>query len=191
MTKPKDIDLWISGTEEPDWDTSTTDEGGQEMASTETDFRLREQLGSVVTDDYVFDDEISDDERMIINMGPQHPSTHGVLRLQIELEGEMIRRTKPVIGYLHTGMEKTAEGLTFMQGPNQRHPHGLSRLVPQRALLLDGGRTLAWDRGAAQSPHDPGPADRAQPDLVPPGRNGHQRHGHRRPVDHDLWLPRP
>ena len=117
MTKSKDIDLWISGTEEPDWDTSTTDEGGQEMASTETDFRLREQLGSVVTDDYVFDDEISDDERMIINMGPQHPSTHGVLRLQIELEGEVIRRTKPVIGYLHTGMEKTAEGLTFMQGP--------------------------------------------------------------------------
>jgi NADH-quinone oxidoreductase subunit D len=40
-----------------------------------------------------------------------------VLRLQIELEGEIIRRTKPVIGYLHTGMEKTAEGLTFMQGP--------------------------------------------------------------------------
>ncbi|MFN2485087.1 MAG: hypothetical protein ABR609_00460, partial [Acidimicrobiia bacterium] len=117
MTKSKDVDLWISGTEEPDWDTSTTDEGSQEMASTETDYRLREQLGSVVTDDYVFDDEISDDERMIVNMGPQHPSTHGVLRLQIELEGEIIRRTKPVIGYLHTGMEKTGEELTFMQGP--------------------------------------------------------------------------
>ncbi len=56
-------------------------------------------------------------ETMTINMGPQHPSTHGVLRLQIELEGEIIRRTKPVIGYLHTGMEKTAETLTFLQGP--------------------------------------------------------------------------
>lgn len=65
----------------------------------------------------MFEDEFSDDERMIVNMGPQHPSTHGVLRLQIELEGEIIRRTKPIIGYLHTGMEKTAEGLTFMQGP--------------------------------------------------------------------------
>jgi NADH-quinone oxidoreductase subunit D len=117
MTKAKDIDLWISGTEEPDWDTSTTDEGSQEMVPVESDFRLREQLGSVVTDDYVFDDEISDDERMIVNMGPQHPSTHGVLRLQIELEGEIVRRTKPVIGYLHTGMEKTGEELTFMQGP--------------------------------------------------------------------------
>ncbi|CAN5144321.1 NADH dehydrogenase (quinone) subunit D [soil metagenome] len=118
MTKAKEeIDLWISGTEEPDWDTNSTDEGTQEMAPTESDFRLREQLGSVVSDDYVFDDEASDDDRMIVNMGPQHPSTHGVLRLQIELEGEIIRRTKPVIGYLHTGMEKTAEELTFMQGP--------------------------------------------------------------------------
>jgi len=55
-------------------------------------------------------------ERMIINMGPQHPSTHGVLRLMIELEGETVLRTKPVIGYLHTGMEKTAEELTYVQG---------------------------------------------------------------------------
>ncbi|MFQ5966842.1 MAG: NADH-quinone oxidoreductase subunit D [Acidimicrobiia bacterium] len=54
---------------------------------------------------------------MVINMGPQHPSTHGVLRLQLELEGEIVRRVKPIIGYLHTGMEKTAEELTFMQGP--------------------------------------------------------------------------
>ncbi|HEX3539834.1 MAG TPA: NADH-quinone oxidoreductase subunit D [Acidimicrobiales bacterium] len=57
-----------------------------------------------------------DDETMIINMGPQHPSTHGVLRLMLELEGETILRSKPVIGYLHTGMEKTAEELMFIQG---------------------------------------------------------------------------
>ena len=60
--------------------------------------------------------EFTDDETMIINMGPQHPSTHGVLRLMIELDGETVLRTKPVIGYLHTGMEKTAEDLMFMQG---------------------------------------------------------------------------
>ncbi|MGB8361299.1 MAG: NADH dehydrogenase (quinone) subunit D [Acidimicrobiia bacterium] len=65
----------------------------------------------------MFDDEAGYDERMVVNMGPQHPSTHGVLRLQIELEGEIVRRTKPIIGYLHTGMEKTAEQLTFSQGP--------------------------------------------------------------------------
>ncbi|MEG3596445.1 MAG: NADH dehydrogenase (quinone) subunit D [Actinomycetota bacterium] len=58
-----------------------------------------------------------DDERMIINMGPQHPSTHGVLRVTMELQGETVLRSKPVIGYLHTGMEKTAEDLTYLQGP--------------------------------------------------------------------------
>ncbi len=58
----------------------------------------------------------SDDGRMIINMGPQHPSTHGVLRIMLEIEGETVLRSKPVIGYLHTGMEKTAENLTYLQG---------------------------------------------------------------------------
>ena len=62
------------------------------------------------------DQEPSDDQTMIINMGPQHPSTHGVLRLMLELEGETVLRTKPIIGYLHTGMEKNAEGLTYLQG---------------------------------------------------------------------------
>ncbi|MEI7886842.1 MAG: NADH dehydrogenase (quinone) subunit D [Actinomycetes bacterium] len=55
-------------------------------------------------------------ERMIMNMGPQHPSTHGVLRLVLEMDGETITRSKPVIGYLHTGMEKTGEDLTYLQG---------------------------------------------------------------------------
>ena len=58
----------------------------------------------------------TDDETMIINMGPQHPSTHGVLRLMLELDGETVLRSKPVIGYLHTGMEKTGEELTYLQG---------------------------------------------------------------------------
>ena len=56
------------------------------------------------------------DDTMIINMGPQHPSTHGVLRLMLELDSEEVLRVKPVIGYLHTGMEKTAEELTYVQG---------------------------------------------------------------------------
>ena len=57
-----------------------------------------------------------DGETMIINMGPQHPSTHGVLRIMAELDGEMVLRAKAVIGYLHTGMEKTGEELTYVQG---------------------------------------------------------------------------
>src|SRR4051812_29188014 len=51
-----------------------------------------------------------------INMGPQHPSTHGVLRLELELDGEVVVTCKPIIGYLHTGIEKTFEGLTYVQG---------------------------------------------------------------------------
>ncbi|MEM9133390.1 MAG: NADH-quinone oxidoreductase subunit D [Actinomycetota bacterium] len=61
--------------------------------------------------------EGENDQTMIVNMGPVHPSTHGVLRLMMELDGEAVVRSKPIIGYLHTGMEKTAEGLTFLQGP--------------------------------------------------------------------------
>lgn len=50
-----------------------------------------------------------------INIGPQHPSTHGVLRLVLELDGEIIKSCEPVIGYLHRGMEKMAESRTYLQ----------------------------------------------------------------------------
>ncbi len=52
---------------------------------------------------------------MILNMGPQHPSTHGVLRLLLEIDGETILRIKPDIGYLHTGIEKTCEAKFYQQ----------------------------------------------------------------------------
>jgi NADH-quinone oxidoreductase subunit D len=55
-------------------------------------------------------------ETMIINMGPQHPSTHGVLRLLLELDGETVITCKPIIGYLHTGIEKNTEYRTWAQG---------------------------------------------------------------------------
>lgn len=93
------------------FESTNTDELGLEYGST---LRLSEGIELDPNDMNI---EISPDEKMIINMGPQHPSTHGVLRLMIELDGEIILRTKPVVGYLHTGMEKTAEGLTYLQGP--------------------------------------------------------------------------
>ena len=55
-------------------------------------------------------------ELMTVNFGPQHPSTHGVLRVIVDLDGEIIRRAKPVIGYLHTGIEKQMEALRWQQG---------------------------------------------------------------------------
>ncbi len=56
------------------------------------------------------------DERIVINMGPQHPSTHGVLRLVLELEGETVTQARSVIGYLHTGIEKNCEYRNWTQG---------------------------------------------------------------------------
>ena len=53
---------------------------------------------------------------LTINMGPQHPSTHGVLRLELVLDGEVVVHCRPVIGYLHTGIEKTFEAKTYVQG---------------------------------------------------------------------------
>jgi len=57
-----------------------------------------------------------DDDLMVINMGPQHPSTHGVLRLVLVLRGEEVISCQPVVGYLHTGIEKSIEFRTWVQG---------------------------------------------------------------------------
>src|SRR3990172_6339810 len=54
-------------------------------------------------------------ETMLLNMGPQHPSTHGVLRLLLELDGERVVNCIPDIGYLHTGIEKNMEAKTYLQ----------------------------------------------------------------------------
>jgi NADH-quinone oxidoreductase subunit D len=101
-----------------------TSEGAQELETRKRTpaEQLRREAGAVlripegVVDTGDVDVERPTDETMIINMGPQHPSTHGVLRLMLELDGETVLRTKPVIGYLHTGMEKTGEELTYLQG---------------------------------------------------------------------------
>jgi NADH-quinone oxidoreductase subunit D len=58
---------------------------------------------------------IGGDRTMVLNMGPQHPSTHGVLRLLLEIDGETIVRIRPDIGYLHTGIEKTCEAKFYQQ----------------------------------------------------------------------------
>jgi NADH-quinone oxidoreductase subunit D len=61
-------------------------------------------------------EEVARDERIVINLGPQHPSTHGVLRLVLELEGESVTQARSVIGYLHTGIEKNTEYRNWTQG---------------------------------------------------------------------------
>jgi NADH-quinone oxidoreductase subunit D len=108
-------------------DPHLTAEGSQEMAPRDIagGVEVLRELGSVLRLSEAevaamgdLDDEVADEATTtIMNMGPQHPSTHGVLRLMLELDGETVLRTKPVIGYLHTGMEKTGEQLTYLQGP--------------------------------------------------------------------------
>src|SRR5487761_1715793 len=58
---------------------------------------------------------LTQNKTMVLNMGPQHPSTHGVLRVRLELDGEIVLKAEPVIGYLHTGIEKNCEKLTYSQ----------------------------------------------------------------------------
>ena len=62
-------------------------------------------------------DELADvrGDTMTLNMGPSHPATHGVLRLLLELDGEIITKADPEIGYLHRGDEKIAENMTYTQ----------------------------------------------------------------------------
>ena len=115
---PRESDTTISAA-------AGTNEGNQELRSRSelTAKEVMREVGAVLrmseADAALLAEVEADpgeDQTMIINMGPQHPSTHGVLRLMLELQGETVLRCKPIIGYLHTGMEKTGESLTFMQG---------------------------------------------------------------------------
>ena len=127
---------------------------------------------------------------MVINMGPQHPSTHGVLRLVVEIDGETVVSLAPDIGYLHTGIEKTCEAKFYQQvvpltdridylcpmTNNLAYCLAVEKLlgleIPERAQYL---RVLL---------------QRADPHPVAPGLAGHARHGHRRAHRLSLLLPR-
>ncbi len=132
-----------------------TDEGEQQLKSrselTPTDLlrevgavlRMSEAEAAALGD---LPDDPDEDQTMIINMGPQHPSTHGVLRLMLELQGEKVLRCKPIVGYLHTGMEKTAEQLTFLQGgTNVTRMDYLSPLTNELAFSMATERLLGID----------------------------------------------
>lgn len=80
------------------------------LADTTTEYQLQ-QDGSVKTVEHA----IFTDDNYVVNIGPQHPSTHGVLHFRVALEGEKIRKIDPVLGYIHRGVEKISESMTYPQ----------------------------------------------------------------------------
>ena len=103
-------------------------------------------------------------------MGPQHPSTHGVLRLILELEGETVTEARCGIGYLHTGIEKNMEYRTWIQGVTfcTRMDY-LAPFFNEAAYCLASSGCSASRTRSRSGPGHPGAADGAQPDLLPPG----------------------
>ena len=83
-------------------------------------------MSTQVEDHRLIEFDVRTDE-MLVNMGPQHPSTHGVLRLLLRTDGEIIHETTPHIGYLHRCAEKIGENLAGPQWVPLHRPHGLPR----------------------------------------------------------------
>ena len=77
--------------------------------------QVQEFAGTVEELKTLFSDRAVSGETMVLNLGPQHPSTHGVLRLMLELDGEEVVRCLPDIGFLHTGIEKNMEAKTYLK----------------------------------------------------------------------------
>ncbi len=133
-------------------DASTADPYGDENVSNDRIYTVSgsdwDEIASDVADHHF--------ERVVVNMGPQHPSTHGVLRLILELEGETVTQARVVMGYLHTGIEKSCEyrsytqAVTFLTRADYLSPFftetaycmavekllGITEQVPERAQVI-------------------------------------------------------
>jgi NADH-quinone oxidoreductase subunit D len=92
------------------------------------------------------EEQLNPARRMTLNMGPQHPSTHGVLRVVLELDGETILKARPEIGFLHTGIEKQAEGKKYQQVvPLTDRVDYLSNLINNHCYALAVERLLSLE----------------------------------------------
>ena len=167
--------------------------GSSTQADTEAEGRVYNVGGQDWDEIVAAADEAADsgrDEHLIVNMGPQHPSTHGVLRLILTLDGETVTELRPVIGYLHTGIEKNMEFRTWTQGVTfcTRMDY-LSPLFNETAYCLATERLLGiTDQIPERASVHPGADDGAQPDRLAPDRRRHVRPGsrchHHLPVRH-------
>ena len=120
-------------------------------------------------------------ETMTVNMGPQHPSTHGVLRLVLELDGETVVSVSPTIGFLHTGIEKTAEQKKWQQViPLVERMDYLGAQSNSLAFCLSVEKLLGIDEMPERVKRHPRADRRAAAHQQPPGVVRHARHGDRR-----------
>src|SRR2546430_15247437 len=85
-------------------------------------------------------------EKMVLNMGPSHPATHGVLRLVLELDGEIITKAMPDIGFLHRGYEKIAENMQYNQFvPHTDRPGYLAPLPHHVGYAAAAAKLMDWE----------------------------------------------
>ena len=118
------------------------------MALTKHEFESADTLGRTQQHLASAGDEVSDmlGEKMILNMGPSHPATHGVLRIVLELDGETITRAMPDVGYLHRGSEKIAEAMQYNQFvPYTDRLDYLAPLANNVAYALAVEKLMGWE----------------------------------------------
>ena len=133
---------------------------------------------------------IGEDRTMVLNMGPQHPSTHGVLRLLLEIDGETIVRIRPDIGYLHTGIEKTCEAKFYQQVVPLTDRIDYLCPMTNNLAYVSGGRKASRAGDSAAGAMDSRSAERADASQLASGLAGHACHGCRRHDRLPLLLPR-
>ena len=133
--------------------------------------------------------DAGEDRTMILNMGPQHPSTHGVLRVLLEIDGENIVRIMPDIGFLHTGIEKTCEAKFYQQVvPLTDRIDYLCPLTNNLCYVLAVEKLLGLE--IPESAVAAGFDERIDPHQLAPGLAGNACHGHRRHDGIPILLPR-
>jgi len=140
-------------------------------------------MASVTDDPRIIEFDVRTDE-MLVNMGPQHPSTHGVLRLVLRTDGEIVSETTPHVGYLHRCAEKIGENLT----PRQWIPY-TDRMdylagYEHESRLGSGGREAHGPGAAREGEAFAGHHRRAESHCQPPGGHGRLRlgPGHVQPI---------
>ena len=130
------------------------------------------------------------DQHMVLNMGPQHPATHGVLRLVLEIDGEIVVRVYPEIGYLHTGIEKTCEAKFYQQVVPLTDRVDYLGPMANNLCYCAGGGEAAGAADSGQGAVDAGAAGGADAAELAPDLAGHARHGYWRADGVSVHLPR-